>query len=161
MASKIVRDSPPLETTMGSYKVMLDEVDNLLEASPGKGSDNFYEQRDTFNVYDARLIYIGLNSHLLISTGGLGAVFSYGCTLLLPSRDAWPSTASRCAAARACPAAGAPFAFPSEITDTNSVGLSSLYWQAQQAQNGDCSYNPKKDDSNTFGISLAAVPTSP
>ncbi|KXJ97262.1 glycoside hydrolase superfamily [Microdochium bolleyi] len=123
----------------------------------------------------------GLDSHILISTGGLGGDFSHGCTFLpavtqcaaidaisvhryasVPGRwsasmPGWLSQANgkkvfleEWGIDQRSNNIGA--AFPSEMADMNSVGLPSVYWQILPAQNGGCSYDPKNDGGDPFGI---------
>ncbi|KAF4342794.1 glycoside hydrolase family 5 [Fusarium beomiforme] len=262
--SQIVKDIPPLETTIGQYNQgTLDEVDNLLVKLSQKnikaiiyphdsnsligdyrkdaywarwGSEYFYQKQDAFDAYDARLSYIlnykgkysgkvwknwpqaifsfniqnepmtpqpsicqngdqagwacgrathirnaGLDSHILISTGGLGGDFSHGCT--------FSAAVTQCKAIDAISihryanvpgqwsdnmpnwlkqANGKKFyleewgidsqkfdqksAFVSEVNNMNSVGLPNVYWQILPPSSGSCDYNPKNDGGDPFGI---------
>jgi mannan endo-1,4-beta-mannosidase len=43
-------------------------------------------------------------------------------------------------------------AFVSEVNDMNSAGLPNMYWQLLPPSSGGCSYNPKNDAGDPFGI---------
>lgn len=124
---------------------------------------------------------LGLNSRILISTGALGGDFSHGCTFLpavtncaaidaiavhryasVPGQWA-ANTASWLSLANGKKvfleewgidqrSNNIQSAFPSEIAEMNRAGLPSVYWQIMPAQNGGCSYNPKNDGADPFGI---------
>ncbi|KAG7409852.1 hypothetical protein Forpe1208_v011078 [Fusarium oxysporum f. sp. rapae] len=122
-----------------------------------------------------------LDSHILISTGGLGGDFSHGCTFLPAVTQCKAIDAisvHRYASVPGKWSANLPnwlnqangkkvyleewgvdsqkydqkSAFVSEVNDMNSAGLPNLYWQLLPPSSGGCSYNPKNDAGDPFGI---------
>ncbi|EXA35019.1 hypothetical protein FOQG_08867 [Fusarium oxysporum f. sp. raphani 54005] len=123
----------------------------------------------------------GLDSHILISTGGLGGDFSHGCTFLPAVTQCKAIDAisvHRYASVPGMWGANLPnwlnqangkkvyleewgvdsqqydqkSAFVSEVNDMNSAGLPNMYWQLLPPSSGGCSYNPKNDAGDPFGI---------
>ncbi|KAF4953788.1 hypothetical protein FGADI_5781 [Fusarium gaditjirri] len=123
----------------------------------------------------------GLDSHILISTGGLGGDFSHGCTFLPAVTQCKAIDAisvHRYASVPGKWSANLPSwltqangkkvyleewgvnsqnydqksSFVSEVNDMNSVGLPNMYWQLLPPSSGGCSYNPKDDAGDPFGI---------
>ncbi|KAH7150925.1 glycoside hydrolase superfamily [Fusarium sp. MPI-SDFR-AT-0072] len=123
----------------------------------------------------------GLDSHILISTGGLGGDLSHGCTFLPAVTQCKAIDAisvHRYASVPGKWSANLPnwlnqangkkvyleewgvdsqkydqkSAFVSEMNDMNSAGLPNLYWQLLPPSSGGCSYNPKNDAGDPFGI---------
>ncbi|EWZ30500.1 hypothetical protein FOXYS1_5784 [Fusarium oxysporum] len=123
----------------------------------------------------------GLDSHILISTGGLGGDFSHGCTFLPAVTQCKAIDAisvHRYASVPGKWSANLPnwlnqangkkvyleewgvdsqqydqkSAFVSEVNDMNSAGLPNMYWQLLPPSSGGCSYNPKNDAGDPFGI---------
>ncbi|KAJ0153432.1 Uncharacterized protein HZ326_4155 [Fusarium oxysporum f. sp. albedinis] len=109
----------------------------------------------------------GLDSHILISTGGLGGDFSHGCTFLpavtyVPGK--WsanlPNWLNQANGKKVYLEEWGVYsqqydqksAFVSEVNDMNSAGLPNMYWQLLPPSSGGCSYNPKNDAGNPFGI---------
>ncbi|KAF4439036.1 glycoside hydrolase family 5 [Fusarium acutatum] len=123
----------------------------------------------------------GLDSRILISTGGLGGDFSHGCTFLPAVTQCKAIDAisvHRYASVPGKWSANLPSwlsqangkkvyleewgvdsqkydqksAFVTEVNDMNSVGLPNMYWQLLPPSSGGCSYNPKNDAGDPFGI---------
>ncbi|EXL98185.1 hypothetical protein NOF04DRAFT_6595 [Fusarium oxysporum II5] len=123
----------------------------------------------------------GLDSHILISTGGLGGDFSHGCTFLPAVTQCKAIDAisvHRYASVPGMWSANLPnwlnqangkkvylekwgvdsqqydqkSVFVSEVNDMNSAGLPNMYWQLLPPSSGGCSYNPKNDAGDPFGI---------
>ncbi|KAG5825425.1 hypothetical protein H9Q74_004482 [Fusarium xylarioides] len=123
----------------------------------------------------------GLDSHILISTGGLGGNISHGCNFL--------SAVTQCKAINAISihryasipgqwSANLPSwlsqanskkvyleewgvdsqkydqksSFVSEVNNMDSVSLPNMYWQLLPPSSGGCSYNPKDNSGDPFGI---------
>lgn len=124
---------------------------------------------------------LGSNSPILISTGGAGGDYSHGCTFLsaitsCPAVDAisihryasvpgnWKgSTGGWISQAKGkkvfveewgidATKYARNSAFPSEVRDMNAAGLPGLYWQILPPVSGGCSYDPKTDNGDHFGI---------
>ncbi|KAJ6195927.1 glycoside hydrolase superfamily [Bipolaris maydis] len=123
----------------------------------------------------------GLESRILISTGGLGGDISHGCTFLpaVTQCDAIDAISiHRCASVPGQWSANMPNwikqangkkvyleewgidsqkydqkeAFVSEVANMNSIGLPHLYWQLLPPSTGNCNYDPKQDSGDPFGI---------
>jgi len=123
----------------------------------------------------------GLSSNILVSTGGLGGDISHGCTFKpavvncaaidaisvhryasVPGQwaaneaswvkeangkkvflEEWGIDSSKYSQANT---------FASEVGTMNQAGLPHVYWQILPPANGGCSYDPKNDSGDHFGI---------
>ncbi|KAF5978567.1 glycoside hydrolase family 5 [Fusarium coicis] len=123
----------------------------------------------------------GLDSDILISTGGLGGDISHGCNFLsavTQCKDIDAISVHRYASVPGQWSANLPSwlsqangkkvyleewgvdsqkydqksAFVSEVNNMNSVGLPNMYWQLLPPSSGGCSYDPRNDAGDPFGI---------
>ncbi|EMD63969.1 glycoside hydrolase family 5 protein [Bipolaris sorokiniana ND90Pr] len=110
----------------------------------------------------------GLESRILVSTGGLGGDISHGYTFLPAVTQCDAISAISIQRYASVPANGKKVyleelgidsqkydqrsAFVPEVINMDSVGLPHLYWQLLPPSTGNCNYDPKQDSGDPFGI---------